>query len=98
NRGAVPEERFFFGEAPRLYGCLHRPVRPTGATPLVYVHPFGEEHLYSARASVEFARALAADGTPVFRFDARGSGESEGELSDLDAASWLTDLDRAVAE
>lgn len=62
----------------RLVGILHRPAqsRPLG----VLVVVGGPQYrVGSHRHFVELARALSAQGVPVFRFDYRGIGDSEGD-------------------
>ncbi len=63
----------------QLVGILHRPARPRPLGVLVVVG--GPQYrVGSHRHFVEFARALSNHGVPVFRFDHRGIGDSEGDL------------------
>ena len=62
---------------------------------VVIVPPFAEEKKAAQRALVEAARALAADGYEVVRFDLNGTGDSGGEFGCCDVEGWLQDL-RAV--
>lgn len=67
-------------EGSRLVGVVHRPaeVRTRG---LVTVVAGGPQYRGGVgRLQVQMARALAARGTPVLRFDYRGMGDSEGEF------------------
>jgi exosortase A-associated hydrolase 2 len=92
------EEPFIFkrGAVP-LFGMLHRPAgQPRFG--LVTCHPFGEEKLWSHRAFVSMARALAADGVAVLRFDFTGAGDSGGASTDASLDVYLQDLAAAVAE
>ena len=74
------EEFLFFGEpGQRLFGVLHAP--PAGNdrnAGWVLCSAFGEEHDGAQRNMVEWARFLSDQGFWVFRFDYRGSGNSEG--------------------
>lgn len=64
--------------AERLYGILHLPDAPAPRGVLIVVG--GPQYrVGSHRQFVLLARALAAAGTPVLRFDYRGMGDSEGE-------------------
>jgi alpha-beta hydrolase superfamily lysophospholipase len=78
----------FFGATDRqLYGVYHpplaRPVRPAG----VLICPgFGHEYMRSHRAFVRMAEQLALKGYPVFRYDHEGTGDSAGEMDELDLA------------
>ncbi len=78
----------YFGSSNRqLYGVYHpplaRPVRPAG----VLICPgFGHEYMRSHRAFVRMAEQLALKGFPVFRYDHEGTGDSAGEMNELDLA------------
>jgi pimeloyl-ACP methyl ester carboxylesterase len=48
---------------------------------VVHVHGLGVEQITTYRAEVLCARALAAAGSPVFRFHARGHGDSSGDFA-----------------
>jgi uncharacterized protein len=91
------EEPFFFSrEGAQLFAILHR-AGETPRTGLVMCHPFGEEKLWSHRVFVSFARALAARGTPVLRFDFMGAGDSSGAMPDTSLDTHLADLEAAIA-
>jgi exosortase A-associated hydrolase 2 len=90
------EEPLYFTSAPRrLYGVLHRPDNAV-RMPFVFCHPFGEEKLWTHRVLVSFARALAAEGHPVLRFDCGGNGDSEGEFSASSLRTCVADTHAAV--
>jgi exosortase A-associated hydrolase 2 len=93
------EEMFFFPGAKgrRLLGFLHAPpgARDIG---LIYCHPFAEEKNLSHAISVKAARALAAAGYAVFRFDFSGCGDSEADLAEVTVEDWIGDCQAAAAE
>jgi pimeloyl-ACP methyl ester carboxylesterase len=60
-------------------------------------HPFGEEKLWAHRVFVSFARALAARGHIVLRFDYAGSGDSDGMTPDTSLETHLSDLSCALS-
>jgi len=61
----------------RLLGILHRPETPRHRAVLIVVG--GPQYrVGSHRQFLHLARDLAADGTPVLRFDYRGMGDSDG--------------------
>ena len=63
-----------------LHGVLHLPAEPSGRA-LVFIHPFAEEKKCAHRSMVDAARACAAAGWAVLRFDLRGCGDSPGGSS-----------------
>ena len=74
---------FFKTESRRLFGVLHLPEAGSpGTRAIVMSHPFGEEKLWSHRVFVSCARALAARGYTVLRFDYTGAGDSTGDTAD----------------
>jgi exosortase A-associated hydrolase 1 len=66
-------------EGERLVGVLASPATPA-ATGLVIVVGGPQYRAGSHRHFVQLARALAASGWPVLRFDVRGMGDSSGPL------------------
>lgn len=97
---ATDETPFFFqrGDA-RLFGMLHSPVQsPRSSLGFVFSHPFAEEKLWAHRVFVHFARALAARGHAVLRFDFMGAGDSSGMTPDSSLETHEADLAAAVRE
>jgi exosortase A-associated hydrolase 2 len=102
------EEMFFFPGigGQRLLGFLHSPLRSGSASSddgaragkpgILYCHPFGEERNLSHATVVKTARALAAAGFPVLRFDFSGCGDSEGDLERATVESWLAEIGLAA--
>jgi exosortase A-associated hydrolase 2 len=95
----VAEIPFFFPSGSQsLFAVLHEPHVTTDRAGVVFCHPFGEEKLWSHRAFVTFARALAEVGHPVLRFDYMGNGDSSGCFSDSSLRTAVADAAAAVAE
>ncbi|MEM7224839.1 MAG: hydrolase 1, exosortase A system-associated [Pseudomonadota bacterium] len=70
----------------RLVGILHRTPEPTRRGVLIVVG--GPQYRIGAhRQFVSLARKFCAEGIPVFRFDARGMGDSDGELQGFESIS-----------
>jgi uncharacterized protein len=93
----MTETPFFFRrDGARLFGLLHSPSEPVSRTGFVLSHPFAEEKLWSHRVFVSLARALAARGHPVLRFDYTGAGDSSGTSLDVSLDTHLADLATAV--
>ena len=72
-----------------LFTIIHRPLHEEIKGLFVFCHPFAEEKLWSHRVYVSFARALAAKGFVVARFDLRGYGDSDGEFIDISVEQHL---------
>ena len=92
---AEPLEPFYFGDPPR-FGCLH-PVGEATRGVLI-APPIGHEYIGFHRASRQLADTLARRGRPVLRFDWRGTGDSEGDLSAASVDGWQRDVADAAAE
>jgi pimeloyl-ACP methyl ester carboxylesterase len=93
----VSELPFFFARgSTRLFGLLHEATAPASPTGFVLSHPFAEEKLWSHRVLVSLARALAARGHAVLRFDYTGAGDSDGITADTSLETHLGDLAAAV--
>jgi exosortase A-associated hydrolase 2 len=92
----LPETPLFFSNGQsRLFGILHEPM-PRHHMGVVLCHPFGEEKLWSHRVFVTFARALAAEGYHVLRFDYRGNGDSDGDFAESSVETALEDISTAI--
>ena len=89
---------YFTNRSYSLFGLLHEPEVATGSAGFVFCHPFGEEKLWSHRVYVTFARALAAKGHPVLRFDYMGNGDSDGAFRESSLATAIDDVHAAVRE
>lgn len=69
-----------------LLGVLHQP-EPAKSRGILLVVGGPQYRIGSHRQFVLISRALAAEGYPVFRFDYRGMGDSEGELKGFEHIS-----------
>lgn len=76
---------------------LHLPQHAGSKLAFLMSHPFGEEKLWSHRVFVSFARALAARGHVVLRFDYTGAGDSTGEIADTSLATHVADASAALS-
>src|SRR5688572_4366441 len=80
-----------------LFGVYHEAAGP-GRLPFVLCHPFAEEKLWAHRVYVSFARALAARGHAVLRFDCLGCGDSGGSFADSTIQTTVEDVGAAIAQ
>jgi pimeloyl-ACP methyl ester carboxylesterase len=81
-----------------LYGVYHPPAIERGRPVVVHVHGLGVEQITTYRAEVLCARALAAAGSPVLRFHARGHGDSSGDFAAVTLETMTEDACAAADE
>ena len=82
-----------------LYGVYFAPRRArAGAPVVVHIHGLGVEQIALYREETLAARAAAALGIPVFRWHARGHGDSSGDFADVTLATLEEDARAAAAE
>ncbi|MCX7591546.1 MAG: alpha/beta fold hydrolase [Kiritimatiellae bacterium] len=74
-----------------LHSVLYSPPAPAKGA-ILFCHPLVEERKSAHRIMVEAARACAADGLVVLRFDYRGCGDSTGEFEKCSVCGWLDDI------
>lgn len=80
-----------------IFVCHHSPApRPCPRHVFVMCPPFGEEKNKSQRLYVELARAIAARGNAVYRFDFSGTADSSGSFEKAVLADWQKNLDDVV--
>ncbi|SEI74537.1 hypothetical protein SAMN04488058_101499 [Deinococcus reticulitermitis] len=84
----------------RLYGMLHTPDEPPpaqGWPSVALLHGFTGNRVENHRSFVLLARRLAASGVAALRFDFRGSGESQGDFSEMTVTGEVEDAGAACA-
>ncbi len=95
NEQALNEEfaQFSVG-GQRVYGMLHRPAgdAPTHGWPsVILLHGFTGSRTSDHRLFPLLSRHLAARGIASLRFDFRGSGESQGDFSEMTVTREVED-------
>ena len=81
----------------RLFrACALAPGRPTQG--ILLVNPLGEEAKSAFSVFNDFCLALWRAGHSVGRFDARGTGDSEGDFSQTGPEDWIHDARCALAD
>ena len=97
-RSATETPFFFAVQGVPLYAVLHdAAAERAGAPVVVHVHGLGVEQITLYRQEVLAARAAAALGFPVFRYHARGHGDSAGASADVTLDTLVADA-RAAAD
>jgi alpha/beta superfamily hydrolase len=95
SRGATETPLFFGGPGRKKFGVLHVPDDAPRFDPILVCHPHFEEKLWAHRVLLDFARAAAARGHVVLRFDYAGHGDSEGEFEEFGFAEIEADVNEA---
>lgn len=86
----------FENEGQKVYGTLHLPLIETKAPAIVMCHGFAGNRIGQFRLYVLLAQKLAEVGIASLRFDFRGSGESEGDFSQMTVAGEVSDALKAL--
>ena len=96
----ILETPLFFTSGDRpIYGVHHAPrVSRRDAPVLIHCHSLGVEQLTVYRTEVLLARAAATLGFPVFRWHARGHGDSAGDFADVTLDRMTEDALAAATE
>lgn len=89
---------FFQAGALRLLGVLFpaEPSRPPPARVAVILSAFAGEHVVCRPHLADIARQLAAEGTPGFRFDYGGYGDSEGVFEQASPSTMRAEAEVAI--
>lgn len=75
----------------KIFGILHLPKGVEASPCVVICHGLGGHKTGRYRVYVELATALIKRNIAVFRFDFRGSGDSEGDFSDMTLEGEIAD-------
>ena len=87
----------FKSQGMQVVGILHLPDGHHGKVPAVVLfHGFTGTKIEPHRIFVKQARALAQAGIAALRFDFRGSGDSEGEFSNMTLSGEVKDAQAAL--
>ncbi len=90
--------RYFGKTDSPLYGVYHPPTGTPRNSGVLLCYPFGQEYMRAHRAYRQLALLLSKAGHHVLRFDYAGTGDSSGELEDVDVRRWIEDAAEAVQE
>ncbi|HKY37420.1 MAG TPA: amino acid adenylation domain-containing protein [Polyangiaceae bacterium] len=85
-------ELFHFGPQQSLYGALHTAPGAAPRHAVLICAPLGHEYVRSHFILQRLARTLAAQGTPVLRFDYYGCQDSLGHATEAGPGRWRRDI------
>lgn len=75
----------------KIFGILHLPPIPN--PPLIIIsHGFASHKIGTNRSYVRLAEGFCRQGIAAFRFDFRGSGDSEGDMAKMAPQDFVEDL------
>ncbi len=78
-----------------LFGVEYIPSKPKNIG-IVFLQPIGTERNVIDAIQVNLARTLASSGITVLRFDYFGTGDSQGDFSQISLETFISDIDSAV--
>lgn len=79
----IRESVVLTNEGQKIFGILHLPLDVVNPPCVLICHGLGGHKTGRYRVYVELAEALIRANIAVFRFDFRGSGDSEGDFSEM---------------
>lgn len=86
----------FENEGMNLFGMMHIPEGKGPRPCVVLLHGYTWNRIGEHCILVKAAREIARNGTVAFRFDFRGSGESEGDFKDVSVETEISDALKAL--
>ncbi|HEX4885772.1 MAG TPA: SDR family NAD(P)-dependent oxidoreductase, partial [Casimicrobiaceae bacterium] len=95
---SLPVPRLLGAADQPVFAMLHAPGNGGEGVLTVLCPPLFNESMRTQLALRELALALAERGHHVVRFDYRGTGDSAGDLEDIELRHWLDDVALAVCE
>ena len=91
------EPFFYESQDQQIFAIYHPPQGAPRGEGVVICYPAPQDIMRSYQAHVQLARLLAQQGFAVLRFDYAGTGDSEGQSSDLSLERWEANLLHATA-
>lgn len=85
------ESVVFENEGQKIFGMLHRPLGQKKCPAVLMCHGFAGQKTGKYRIYVLISQRLAALGIASLRIDFRGSGESEGDFSEMTVEGEVND-------
>lgn len=75
----------------KIFGVIHRPLAQISCPAVLLCHGFAGNKSGKFRMYVRLAEELSKAGIIALRYDFRGSGDSEGEFTDMTITSEISD-------
>lgn len=83
-------------EGQKIFAVFHKPKNVSKPPCVIVCHGLGGNKIGHFRVYVELAEKLVKEGIAVFRFDFRGSGDSDGAFADMTLQGQVSDLLRIL--
>lgn len=87
----IRESVVLTNEGQKIFGILHLPAGVANPPCVLICHGLGGHKTGRYRVYVDLAEALVRENIAVFRFDFRGSGDSEGAFSEMTLTGEIED-------
>lgn len=85
----------FENQGTKIFGVMHRPIAETKAPTVLFCHGLAGHRIGKHRMYVSLSECLSRVGIASFRFDFRGSGDSEGEFGEMTLQGEVSDAVKA---
>lgn len=86
----------FNNKGTKIFGVIHRPLGEEKAPGVLFCHGLAGHKIGKHRMYVNLSECLSRVGIASFRFDFRGSGDSEGEFADMSLEGEVSDAVKAL--
>ncbi|CCB91523.1 putative uncharacterized protein [Waddlia chondrophila 2032/99] len=86
----------FENQGIKIFGVLHKPLAQTKAPAVLFCHGLAGHRIGKHRMYVALSECLSRVGIASFRFDFRGSGDSEGEFGEMTLEGEVSDAVKAL--
>lgn len=81
----------FESQGQKIFGILHLPEKEKPVPAVIILHGFASHKIGTNRSYIQMADALAEVGIATLRFDFRGAGDSEGDISEMTLSGFVAD-------
>ena len=83
-------------EGTKIFGVIHRPIGEKNPPIVIFCHGLAGHKIGRHRMYVQLSECLSHVGIASFRFDFRGSGDSEGEFGEMSLKGEISDAVKAI--